>query len=88
MLVCLIDPVGVSLKKQMATIETVLEMMGIQQKPRLNVFNKIDLLDQTELNMLKTDYPDSVFISARADYGLNDLRIKIAEIIGEHVYFK
>ncbi|HPP66346.1 MAG TPA: GTPase HflX [bacterium] len=87
-LVCLIDPVGVSLKKQMATIETVLEMMGIQQKPRLNVFNKIDLLDQTELNMLKTDYPDSVFISARADYGLNDLRIKIAEIIGEHVYFK
>ncbi len=87
-LVCLIDAAGLNLEKQMATIENVLEMMEIQNKPRINVFNKIDLIDETELNILKRTYPDSIFISARIGYGLDDLKLKIKEMLGEHVYFK
>ncbi|HOC01962.1 MAG TPA: GTPase HflX [bacterium] len=87
-LICLIDVVGLNLERQITTINNVLEMMEIQGKPRINVFNKIDLIDETELNILKRTYPDGIFISARTGSGFNDLRTKIGEMIGGYVYFK
>lgn len=87
-LVCLIDITRFSLEKQMVTIENVFKMMEIQDTPRINVFNKIDLMDETELNILKKTYSDSVFISARTGEGVNDLKLRIREIVGEYAHFK
>jgi GTP-binding protein HflX len=43
----------------------------------LYVFNKTDLLPETELEGLRRRYPDAVFVSALQDSGLDDLWISI-----------
>jgi len=57
LLICLVDAASFSIEKQISTIDNVFEIMSIQQKPRINVFNKIDLIDETELGFLREITP-------------------------------
>ncbi|HOK79320.1 MAG TPA: GTPase HflX [bacterium] len=88
LLLCLIDASGFSIEKQINTIDNVLEIMSIQHKPRINVFNKIDLIDETEISFLERNYPDSIFISAKTGSGLYELKNAIKEIVRENAYFR
>lgn len=48
----------------------------------LLVVNKIDALDPMELTQLRGALPKAVFVSARTGAGLEDLRDRLAEILG------
>lgn len=54
-------------------VEKVLAEIGVESKPRLRVFNKIDLLAPDERARLR-NLPGSVFVSALAGWGLDELR--------------
>ena len=55
--------------------------MEVRDKKSITVFNKIDLLDQNELEGLKKRFEDSIFISAKDDNGINLLKDRISSII-------
>jgi GTP-binding protein HflX len=64
--------------EQRTVVEGVLAELGAREKPRLHVFNKIDRLPEDELVLMQTSIhdliPDSVFVSAVTDGGLDPLQ--------------
>lgn len=87
LLVCLIDILGFNIEKQLMTIQDVIKILEIENKPKILVFNKADLVDEGELNFLKSSYPDAIFISAKTGAGLDELRTRIKEMVGDYAYF-
>ena len=66
-----------------ATVQAVLDELGAGEKPRLAVFNKVDLVDATARNG-DTPAPviaGSVAISARSGYGLEALRAELSALL-------
>jgi GTPase len=61
----------------MQAVDDVLEEIGAGDKPRLLVFNKVDLLDEGERHETELDHPEAVLISAQEGEGLDDLRERI-----------
>jgi len=65
-----IDVSNPNFEEQISVVKDTLEEIGAGSGKIINVFNKVDMLDDFELlNHLKDKYPDSVFISAKK--GLN-----------------
>ena len=65
-------------------VETVLAEIGAEQVPRLNVFNKIDLLEaQPRIDRGEDGRPVRVWVSARSGAGMEALREAIAELLAE-----
>ncbi|MGH9865322.1 MAG: GTPase HflX [Candidatus Acidiferrales bacterium] len=78
--------------EQDAEVEKVLEYLGVTNRPRLRVFNKVDLLAPEDLDALQKShgggllhgsevvnhYP-GVFVSAHTGQGLDELRRRIDE---------
>ncbi|MEG2831076.1 MAG: GTPase HflX, partial [Edwardsiella sp. (in: enterobacteria)] len=60
----IIDASSREFQAQITAVDEVLDQIEAQKISRLLVFNKIDLLDQEELNALQMRYRDSLFISA------------------------
>ena len=58
-------------------VDGVLAELGVTDKPVLHVFNKIDRLEHDELlamhERVRDKYPDSIFVSALTDGGLEPL---------------
>ena len=58
-------------------VDGVLNELGVLDKPLLHVFNKIDRLDNDALlglqEQVRDKYPDSIFVSAVAEHGLEPL---------------
>ena len=58
-------------------VDGVLNELGVLDKPVLHVFNKIDRLDNDALlslqEQVRDKYPDSIFVSAVAEHGLEPL---------------
>ncbi len=66
------------LEERMAVVEEVLKEIGVAHKPRIVVFNKMDLLLETNLvERLRERYPESVFVSALTGEGLDTLLRRI-----------
>ncbi|HTC86519.1 MAG TPA: hypothetical protein VK656_07425, partial [Candidatus Acidoferrum sp.] len=66
-----------------ATVQAVLDELGAGDKPRLAVFNKVDLVDAAARNG-DTPAPiiaGSVLISARSGYGLEALRAELSALL-------
>ncbi len=63
-------------RKQIEVVESILEEMGIEDKPIIRVYNKIDLLSKEEIRYLRQelDYKPSVFISAKEGIGVEKLK--------------
>lgn len=61
-------------------VETELFRMGITEKPRILVFNKVDLIDGLTIAGLVRKYPDAIYISALKKRGLRELISKIKTI--------
>ena len=55
------------------TTLTVLEELGIHDKPMLTVFNKIDCCNEEQIQALKEVHPDALFISVHAGTGIDKL---------------
>lgn len=59
---------------QIEAVNAVLKDMGLQQKPTLLVFNKIDqVTDDEKIKHVRTEYPEAVLISAGRGIGINRL---------------
>lgn len=62
------------------TTERVLAELGVGQKPKLIVFNKIDRIESAEpLANLRRHFPDAVFISVHTGAGIGELIARISE---------
>ena len=64
-------------------VKGVLKEIGAGDVPRLLVFNKIDLLPEEDLEDLKREYPDAIFISAARKEGIDDLLSAVEEHLFE-----
>jgi GTPase len=68
--------------EQDAEVEKVLQDLGVAERPRLRVFNKIELLSPDQADALQARHGDGenvlpLFVSARTGQGLEDLRARI-----------
>ncbi len=76
-----VDVVHENAIEQSETVSDILENLEAADKPRVTALNKIDLLeDDAELDL--TLYPNAVAVSALQHSKLEELRAKIAEILG------
>ncbi|MFC1569210.1 GTPase HflX [bacterium] len=67
------------------TTNDLLTKMDMIQKPRLLVFNKIDILDDRDiLKEIHVQYPQALFISAKSGVGLSTLIDRIDEMLREN----
>lgn len=58
---------------EIAAADLVLEDIGAGAKPRILVFNKVDLLSDEERSELRIEHPEAVQVSARTGEGIEDL---------------
>ena len=79
LLLHVIDVSNHDVLNQINSVNKVLKEIKCSGKPVLQVFNKIDVVKKIgDLEMLQTLYPDTVSISARTGFGLDDLREAVA----------
>jgi GTP-binding protein HflX len=60
-------------------VELVLEEIGAEERPRVLVLGKIDLLDDEAREELRLRHPDAVLLSAATGAGLNELEQRIEQ---------
>jgi len=63
--------------------DAVLDEIGAGSSARLLVMNKVDLLDPDERRELALLHPDAALVSAETGEGLEQLRARIADAIGQ-----
>ena len=80
LLICVYDISKPNLETQKNTISEVLKTLEIENKPRIEVFNKIDLLPHQELEIIKKMYPEFIFVSAKTKEGIDELKKILMEI--------
>jgi GTP-binding protein HflX len=72
-------------EKQFSTIRSVLQEISVdEQKPRIIVFNKIDLVSKERIFQAQQKFQDAIFISALKKIGLEELKERIIKI-GEEI---
>ncbi len=79
-----IDACSPVAREQKAEVEAVLEEIGVDDIPRIEVMNKIDQMPQTftcgaALERDNQGFPSQVFLSAKMGLGLDLLRSALAE---------
>ncbi len=72
--------------QHIAAVHTVLEELDCMAKPRILVFNKIDLMPVDDIRILglRASHPDSVAISSATRENLDELIRRLAEAYGDH----
>ncbi len=80
LLICIYD-VSINIEKQKNTVYQVLKLLRVDEKPRIEVFNKIDLLEKEELNLMRMQNPENVFISSLTKDGFDILKERILEVL-------
>lgn len=76
---------------QFGTIRSVLEEIGVEDsKPRIIVFNKIDLVSEAYIKRVREQFPSAFFVSAVKLLGINELKNSIKNLLtwkeGELLY--
>jgi GTP-binding protein HflX len=66
---------------QLATVRTVLGEIDARRIPEIVVFNKADLLDDTERALVRSADPDGLFVSTRTGEGVHDLLVRVVELL-------
>jgi GTP-binding protein HflX len=81
-----IDASSPSWREQAAAVEDVLAELGVAATPRLDVYNKIDLLPETaRLDLESSSRRASVTVSAALGLGLDRLRERVTERLDQFV---
>jgi len=85
LLLHVIDAGSPTWEEQRMVVDQVLDELGVNDRPKLLVFNKVDLLSHEELLVLQERItalvPSSVFVSTTAEGGLEPLRRALASSI-------
>jgi GTP-binding protein HflX len=85
LLLHVIDVASVRRAENIAEVEDVLKQIGADEVPRLDVYNKIDLLDEPTPRIDRDEYgrPIAVWVSAAAHLGMDLLLQALQELFGE-----
>lgn len=75
-----IDASSAEKEEQILAVEEVLQQIDAQDIGRVEVFNKIDLLDTEAKEALRNRKPHAVFVSAKTGEGLDDLITRISTV--------
>lgn len=80
LLLHVIDASDPFIDERISIVNTILDEIGAKQK-RIMIFNKIDLLDKTQLAELKKHFPDkhNVWISIKDGINLENIKTAIIE---------
>src|SRR5437763_1048124 len=85
LLLHVIDAGAPTWEEQRMVVDQVLDELGVSDRPKLLVFNKIDLLEHDELLALQERIgalvPSSIFISTMTDEGMDPLRRALASAL-------
>jgi GTP-binding protein HflX len=85
LLLHVIDASSPTWEEQRMVVDQVLDELGVSDRPKLLVFNKIDLLGHDDLLALQERIaslvPSSVFVSTMTDEGLDPLRRALASAL-------
>ncbi len=82
LLLHVVDVSHPNFEEQMISVQKVLGELGLENKPTIIVFNKVDLLeDRRHLAELKSRFQRVVFTSALKGMGLNSLKDEIAGVL-------
>jgi GTP-binding protein HflX len=73
-----IDAASLDRDRRVAAVERVLSEVDAADVPRIDVFNKCDLLGSDELRRLKVIAPDALMLSAKTGEGREDLLETVA----------
>ena len=79
----IIDSADSDKERNIKVVKNELNNLAPKNAEIIKVFNKIDLLDESELQDLKLIYPDAVFISALTGKGRDKIVERLNEIIKE-----
>jgi len=83
LLLHVIDISAPNMDEQIKSVETVLDEIGVSEKPVLYVFNKVDRLkDRSFINQCKEEYYPSSFVSAERNLLINELKDNILISLG------
>jgi len=66
-------------------VNSVLAEIGVKEKNHLLVFNKMDCLDESQLQLLTTKFPEAIFISALHRDNVGRLLLRIEECVCQDV---
>jgi GTP-binding protein HflX len=81
-IVHVVDVASPTYREQMETVENILNEMGLTDIPVIEVFNKVDALDDPSvLKWIKETKPESVLVSARQGTGLDLLRERMRHVM-------
>jgi|CZKI01.1.fsa_nt_gi GTP-binding protein HflX len=80
-LIHVVDITSPHFEKHRATTLSVLAELGAGDSPALNVFNKVDLADESEIRAARQAVPDALFVSARTGKGIAALEDRFREMI-------
>lgn len=81
LLICMYDISSLYIERQIETTYEVRKLLKIEEKPYIEVFNKVDLISLEEKEFLKKRFPNGIFISASTGEGLQILKDKIKRIL-------
>ena len=81
-LIHLVDASSPQADDYIQVVTETLRDLGVERKPVILVFNKVDLIDDpSRIKALQTDNPDAVWVSAEQRIGLNRLEEEILNVI-------
>jgi GTP-binding protein HflX len=80
-LIHVVDVTNPHFEKHRQTTLSVLAELGAADRPVVNVFNKIDLADASELRAARHAVPDALLVSARTGAGIDSLLDRCREMI-------
>jgi GTPase len=75
----IVDASHPQLMEQADAVEDELEDLGVQDRPRLTVLNKVDLIPPERIALVQKQFLDPIIVSASGKIGLEVLRAKLAE---------
>jgi GTP-binding protein HflX len=74
LLLYVVDSSDPTFRSQLEVTQRVLEEVGVKDTPSMLLLNKIDRLSLQDLQALKTEYPEAIFLSTRDGNDLKNLR--------------
>jgi GTPase len=83
LLLYVVDASDPTFRTQLNVTKTVLAEIGVEHIPSKLVLNKIDNLNETQINLLLTEFPGAIALSARNPQHVMNLRNSIVEIFEE-----
>jgi len=81
LLLHIVDASGEDPEGNIEAVEKIIDILGLEGKKRILVFNKIDRLIPSRRNRLEIKFPAAVFISARTQEGIEKLKKKMGSLL-------